>query len=99
MPPRSNNRQREVAGEQHTARGRIAAAAAEHGWLPAVGTDEVWNTRIYERGNKQLLVGYRFAGSVTSAFRRTAPHGSWTDDLTHRDRGKAEQVLAWLAEG
>ncbi len=89
--------------EQRSARDRIAAAAAEHGWSEAFG-DVASNGRIYERAGRVIIIGYAPAGAVTSA---TRMYGSAStplrtdlpkDELTQRDRGKAEQVLTWLAE-
>jgi hypothetical protein len=50
------------------------------------------------------VVGYRPAGAVTRAHRMygttaTPPRKDMPiDKLTHLDRGKAEQVLGWLAD-
>jgi hypothetical protein len=86
-----------------SARGRIAAAAADHGWHEMFG-DAASNVRAYERSGRVILVGYRPEGAVTSASRMyvtasTVPRNDMpVDGLRYVDRGKAEQVLAWLGE-
>lgn len=93
-----------VAVQESTARGRIAAAAAEHGWREMFG-DITWNARIYDRSGRMIVVGYRPSGAVTGATRMyatpsTPPRkGMPINQLTHLDRRKAEQVLGWLADG
>lgn len=89
---------------ERTARGRIAATAAEHGWREMFD-DVADNARIYERSGCLIIVGYRPAGAVTGANRmypsiqpRKELYFEQTDQLTHLDSGKAEQVLGWLAE-
>lgn len=85
--------------EQDTARGRIAAVAERHGWTAVdPGEGQAWNIRMYQRGTVEVLVGYRREGSLTGAHRRVEPDGKWTDQLTHRERGKADTVLSWLQE-
>lgn len=93
----------ETSTEQRSARDRIAAAAAEHGWSEAFG-DVASNGRIYERAGRVIIIGYAPAGAVTSA---TRMYGSAStplrtdlpkDELTQRDRGKVDQILAWLQE-
>jgi hypothetical protein len=92
-----------ATAEEHSSRGRIAAAAADHGWREMFG-DVASNIRIYERSGRVILVGYRPAGAVTGATRMyatasTPPRKDMPiDELTHLERGKAEQVLAWLGE-
>jgi hypothetical protein len=94
-----------VEAEKHTARGRIAAAAEQNGWSPTLHTDLVWNVRIYTRAGRTILVGYSKAGAVTGATRMfggvhgSPPKGRPVDDVTSRDRGKVDTVLAWLREG
>lgn len=68
MPPRPNPRRHEVAAEERTTRGRIAAAAAEHGWREMFD-DVAQNARIYERSGRLIAVGYRPSGAVTGAHR------------------------------
>ncbi|OBF76158.1 hypothetical protein [Mycolicibacterium fortuitum] len=93
----------ETSGEQRSARDRIAATAAEHGWSEAFG-DVASNARIYERSERVIIIGYAPAGAVTGA---TRMYGSAStplrtdlpkDELTQRDSGKADQILTWLAE-
>lgn len=93
----------DTSAEARTARGRIAAAAAEHDWSEAFG-DVASNGRIYERSGRIILIGYTPAGTVTSA---TRMYGSAStplrtdmpkDELTQRDRGKVDQILTWLQE-
>lgn len=93
----------DASAEARTARGRIAAAAAEHGWSEAFG-DVASNGRIYERAGRVLIIGYAPAGAVTSA---TRMYGSAStplrtdlpkDELAQHDRGKADQILTWLQE-
>ncbi|WP_102145600.1 hypothetical protein [Mycobacterium hubeiense] len=92
-----------ATAEERSARGRIAAAAADHGWKEMFG-DVASNMRIYERAGRMILVGYRPAGAVTSATRvyATASTPPRTDlpmeELTHLDRDKTAQILAWINE-
>lgn len=66
--------------------------------------DVASNMRIYERAERVVGVGYQPSGAVTSATRMyatasTPPRTDMPiDELTHLDRGKADHVLAWLAE-
>lgn len=89
--------------EARSARGRIAAAAAESGWSEMFG-DVAENVRIYERSGRVILVGYVPGGSVTGATRmyataNTPPRTDMPiDQLSNRDRDKAATVLAWLGE-
>ncbi|GAT01270.1 uncharacterized protein RMCFA_1384 [Mycolicibacterium fortuitum subsp. acetamidolyticum] len=90
-------------GEERSARGRIASAAAEHGWTEMFD-DVASNARIYERSGRVIVIGYRLVGAVTGATRMYASRSTPPrldlpkDELTGLDRGKAEQILAWLAE-
>ena len=102
MPPRRKTQGREDPAEKRTARGRIGAAAAEHGWREMFD-DAARNVRLYSRSGRLILVRYRPAGAVTGATRMygspSPPRKHMpTDELRHLDRGKAEQVLAWLTE-
>jgi hypothetical protein len=102
MPPRRNTPQREVAAEERTARGRIAVAANERGWQEQFD-DVASNVRIYTRGRKQILVGYRPDGGVTGAHRGVIRQDKnrttrWSEVLTQRDSGKADTVLGWLTK-
>lgn len=89
--------------DQASARDRIAAVAAEHGWRELFG-DVASNVRIYERGDRTIVVGYQPAGAVTSATRmyataNTPPRTDMPiDELTHLDRDKADTVITWLCE-
>lgn len=91
------------SSEERSARGRIAAAAAEHGWTEMFG-GVASNARIYERSGRVIVIGYRPVGAVTGATRMYATRSTppRTDlpmeELTGLDRGKANQILAWLAE-
>jgi hypothetical protein len=93
----------DAAMEARTARGRIAAAAANHGWREMFD-DVVWNVRIYERSGRTILVGYREAGAVTGATRMYATPSKPPrrdrpiEHLRLLDGGKADTVLGWLAE-
>ena len=91
------------SAEQRSARGRIAATAAEHGWTEMFD-DVASNVRIYQRSGRVILVGYRPTGAVTGATRMYATTSTPPrtdkpiDQLTHLDHGKAELVTGWLAE-
>lgn len=66
--------------------------------------DVASNVRVYQRGGRTVIVGYRPSGGVTGATRMyggaSAPSRKKmpVDELTNLDHDKAGRVLSWLSE-
>lgn len=79
-------------------RDTIHGAALQAGRTPALGTEIVDNTRIYQRDNRTLLVGYTPNGATTGLNELIETDSGYERgfEIAYRDKDKASQILAWL---